>query len=285
MSVRATTLVDALPATMTLASVSLTVTDLERSIGFYRDVIGIDVKRRDERTATLGTSQRDLVELVCEPAAVPAGRHAGMYHFALLFESREELGHAIARVVQARVPVDGATDHGSHEALYLPDPDGNGIELAADRSPEHWVFKAEPLDTDALLALVRDGRPNARAGDGSRIGHVHLHVASLSESKAFYVDAIGFDLVLEFGRQAAFLSVGGYHHHLAFNLWRGGDIPPAPPVAEVVGLREWRIALRTAQELQSVRDRLVRRGVAFDDGGDSLLVPDPARIPLRVAVA
>ncbi|HWI21454.1 MAG TPA: VOC family protein [Baekduia sp.] len=293
MSARTTTLDGTLPATALVGGVALTVLDLRRAIRFYENVIGLTVRQQASGSASLGTADRELVRLVEEPAARRATRHhAGMYHFCLLFESREDLANVVARVIRARVPVDGASDHHTHEALYLPDPDGNGIELAWDRPRQDWPGESAaewfglgiaPLDADGLLALVRDGNPTARAGDGLRIGHVHLHVSSLEESIAFYVDALGFDLQVELGGTAVFVSAGGYHHHVGFNIWRGNGVAPAPAPESVAGLREWTLRVGDSQQLDAVRERLSAGGYSYKDQGTSLIAADPAGIRVRVA--
>src|SRR5919199_2613165 len=127
-----------LPATARLGGVHLTVTDLDRSVAYYQDPLGLRVLRRGDGVAAMGAGDEELVVLYEQPAARPPGRRAGLYHFALLFPTREELARVTMRVAAARAPVQGASDHGTHEAVYLPDPDGNGIELAADRPRDQW---------------------------------------------------------------------------------------------------------------------------------------------------
>src|SRR3712207_310989 len=148
-----------LPDSLRLGPVHLTVTDLDRSVAWYQDALGLRVHKREDGTAAMGADE-PVVVLHEEPGARPAGRHAGLYHYALLYPSREELARAVLRVSQAQTPVDGASDHGTHEALYLPDPDGNGIELAADRPREAWprdlgyAGGPAPLDVRGLVATV-----------------------------------------------------------------------------------------------------------------------------------
>src|SRR5215210_4517436 len=127
-----------LPATLRLGAAHLTVSDLDRSVGFYQDALGLRRHRREDGVAALGTGAEDLLVLHEEPGARPAGRHAGLYHFALLFPSREELARAVQRLAATRTPISGASDHGVSEAIYLPDPDGNGIELYGDRPRDEW---------------------------------------------------------------------------------------------------------------------------------------------------
>src|SRR3954452_7509297 len=171
-----------LPASLRLGPVHLTVSDLGRSIAFYERSIGLQLARREGAGAALGAGGEDLLVLSEEPQARPAGRHAGLYHFALLHPSRLELARAAQRLIATQTPVSGASDHKISEAIYLPDPDGNGIELAADRSREHWGDLGdptshggpEPLDMASLMALVGDTAAPPHASGDLRMGHVHL---------------------------------------------------------------------------------------------------------------
>src|SRR5215218_8361248 len=192
----------ALPGTLRLGPVHVTVTDLDRSIPFYVSAIGMTLLDRADGVATMGAGDDPVVVLHEDRDARPAGRHAGLYHYALLFPTRAELAHAAGRLAITRTPIQGASDHGTHEAIYLPDPDGNGIELAADRPRDQWPSPEEefsgggprPLDFDALLASVAGEEPSAQVQPGLRMGHVHLHVADVSAGLAFYRDVIGFDV-------------------------------------------------------------------------------------------
>ena len=165
-----------LPATLRLGAVHLTVSDLDRSVVFYEDALGLRLHRREDGVAAMGVGEEDLIVLYEEPRARRAGRHAGLYHYALLFPSREELAHAALRLAEAKTPIQGASDHGTHEAIYLPDPDGNGIELAADRPREAWPDLANagwdggptPLDMDHLLAAFTGEEPRREAGARDR---------------------------------------------------------------------------------------------------------------------
>jgi catechol 2,3-dioxygenase len=260
-----------------LGPVELTVTDLERSIRYYETSIGLQLHRREDGHAVLGAGAEDVLVLVEEPQARPAGRHAGLYHFCLLHPSRLELARAAQRLALTRTPVEGASDHGTHEAIYLPDPDGNGIELAADRPREQWpepMFSGggpDPLDVRGLLSLVGDTpEPPATGAPGLSVGHVHLHVGDLAATVAFYRDVVGFELQFEMP-SAAFLSAGGYHHHVGVNTWRGVGVPPAPDNA--VGLRRFTVLLRDDAELDALR---ARAGEAAQDGTRELLLRDPA---------
>ncbi len=262
-----------LPAALRLGAVHITVTDLDRSVAFYQDAIGLQQHSRDGDAAAMGAGGEDLLVLHEAPFARPAGRHAGLYHFALLHPSREELARALVRLASTRTPIEGASDHGISEAIYLPDPDGNGIELAADRPRARLARglgrRAPSRSTcTALLGLVAGEEPQRHADPGLVVGHLHLHVGDIERGLAFYRDIVGFE-VQTLMPSAAFVSAGGYHHHLGFNIWRGPDVPPAPP--GTVGLREWTVVLPE----DGLAERAARgstRRASRDDGG---LTADP----------
>ncbi len=270
-----------LPATLRLGAVHLTVSDLDRSIAFYEGSIGLRLHRREDGVAAMGVGGEDLLVLHEAPGARRAGRHAGLYHYALLYPSREELARAAVRLSETQTPVQGASDHGTHEAIYLPDPDGNGIELAADRPRPAWPDLAnpdwgggpKPLDTGALLATVAGEEPRREAGAGLAVGHVHLHVGDLERGLAFYRDVLGFELMMFFPGQAAFVSVGGYHHHLGFNVWRGEGVPSVPEGG--VGLRHWTVVLDDPQEVAAVRERVEAAGIEAQEAEGGFLARDP----------
>jgi catechol 2,3-dioxygenase len=277
---------DRLPDTARLGAVHLTVTDLDRSIAFYQDAIGLRLHRREDPVATMGAGGEDLLVLVEEQTARRAGRHAGLYHFALLVPSRAELARSLQRLAVTRTPIDGASDHGISEAIYLPDPDGNGIELAADRPREEWppldtLTRPAPLDLHGLLAGLRDAAPVRHADPATVVGHVHLHVNDIVAARRFYEEIVGFE-AMSVLPNAIFVSVAGYHHHLAFNTWRGAGIPGAPADG-VVGLRHWTILLDGAAAVAAARERLAAAGVAVADRDGGILVHDPAGIPVLIA--
>jgi catechol 2,3-dioxygenase len=274
-----------------LGHVALTVNDLERSIAFYTDVIGLDVLSREDGVAELGAGGSLLVSLTEDPAAKRQGRVSGLYHFALLFPTREELARAATRIAERRTPIDGASDHGTHEAIYLPDPDGIGIELAADRPRELWpdVTRSDflshgpaPLDLHNLLESIAGEEPSTQAAPGLRMGHVHLHVGDLERSTRFYRDGIGFEVMAALP-SAVFVSFARYHHHLAYNLWRGPGAAPSPE--GVIGLRYWTLILPSDRELAALRDRLSALGAEPVEVDEGVLVRDPANIALRISVA
>jgi catechol 2,3-dioxygenase len=278
-----------LPASLRVGAVELTVTDLDRSVAFYESAIGLRLHRREDGRAALGAGGEDLLVLVEDAGARPAGRQAGLYHFALLHPSRLELARAAHRLASTRTRISGASDHGISEAIYLPDPDGNGIELAADRGRERWGDLSDPtalggpapLDLAGLLELVAEEDPQPSVDPGTVVGHVHLHVGDIERGIAFYRDVIGFE-VMTLLDSAAFVAAGGYHHHLGFNVWRGHGVPAQP--AGVVGLRHWTIVIPAA-DAAALRERVVAAGIEHEERPEGLLVRDPWQIPVLIAAA
>src|SRR4051795_7022965 len=205
-----------LPPALRLGAVHLTVTDLDRSVAWYQRALGLRVHRHDADVAALGAGTEDVLVLHEDATAGRPGRHSGLYHYALLLPTREELARAALRLAATQTPIQGASDHGTHEAIYLPDPDGNGIELAADRPREQWPTPEEEfsrggparLDTESLLATVTGEQARERIGPGLRVGHVHLHVGSIDEGLAFFRDGIGFG-VWAGNPHAAVVGAGG----------------------------------------------------------------------------
>jgi catechol 2,3-dioxygenase len=250
-----------LPASTTLGPVHLTVSDLRRSIDYYTAAIGLEILEQDDGGAAVGTPERILLVLVEEAGARPAHGHTGLYHFALLVPGRADLARWLAHAARDRVPLTGLSDHFVSEALYLGDPDGHGIEIYADRPRELWEGRVDrelttaPLDVDGLLGELPDpaSEPFDGLPAGTVMGHVHLKVAAIPEAIFFYRDALGFGLMAQLGRQAAFLSAGGYHHHIGANTWESAGAPPPPRGA--AALRHATIVLPGEAE----RDRLVER--------------------------
>jgi catechol 2,3-dioxygenase len=278
----------ALPAALRLGAVELTVADLDRSVAWYQRSLGLRVHAQDVTTAALGDGSETVVVLSEDPVARPAGRHAGMYHYALLYPSREELARAAVRLAETRTPVQGASDHGTHEAIYLPDADGNGIELAADRPRDQWpqdlgyAGGPAPLDFESLLGTVHGEPPADRVGEGLRMGHVHLHVGDIDEALAFYRDILGFEEQANLGT-AAFVSAGGYHHHLGINVWQGEGVGPRPD--HTAGLEHWTVELPTAADVAAVRARVQAAGLAADPACTGFVTRDPWQTAVRIVEA
>ena len=269
-----------LPATLRLGPVHLSVADLDRSVEWYRRALGLRVGHRGADEAELGDGEDAVVVLHEDVEARPPGRHAGLYHYALLYPSREELARAARRLAATGTRIQGASDHGTHEAIYLPDAEGNGIELAADRPREQWPTGLgydrgpAPLDLDSLLATTGGSEAPSEVVGPLRVGHMHLRVGDVDRALAFYRDALGFEEQANLG-SAAFVSAGGYHHHLAFNVWNGVGV--GPPPAHTVGLHHWTVILPTDAEIAVVRARVDDRGIAAEPVVGGFRVRDPWR--------
>jgi catechol 2,3-dioxygenase len=224
-----------LPPETRMGAVHLTVADLDRSLAYYETQIGLRVHAREDGRAQLGAGGEDLLVLTEEVGARPADGYSGLFHFALLVPERVDLARWLAHAARDRVPLSGMSDHFVSEALYLRDPDHHGIEIYADRPRERWEGQVErlttlPLDTNDLLATLDDplSEPFVGLAAGTVMGHVHLCVADVAESVNYYRDVLGFGLMAQLGDQAAFLSAGGYHHHLGGNTWQSAGRPYAP---------------------------------------------------------
>jgi catechol 2,3-dioxygenase len=270
------------PATA-LGPVRLTVSDLDRSRAFYERAIGLRATELDDGTIGLGTAGGPaLVELRGDSSAPRLNRRApGLYHLAILLPTRLDLAFALARLVQAQWPLDGASDHLVSEALYLSDPDGNGIEIYRDRPRTDWRYDGGqlqmstlPLDLHDLVGQLREATEmQTEMPPGTRIGHVHLQVSELGEAEAFYHGVLGFDVVVRGYPGALFVSAGGYHHHIGLNTWHSAGTSPIPPGS--VGLRSFTIELPDQRSLTEVLGRLDAAGIATEDASGGVFVRDP----------
>jgi catechol 2,3-dioxygenase len=267
-----------LPPDTRMGAVHLTVADLDRSLAYYESQIGLRVHARDEERAQLGTGGEDLLVLTEEPGARPADGYSGLFHFALLVPERVDLARWLAHAARDRLALSGLSDHFVSEAIYLRDPDHHGIEIYADRPRELWEGQVErlttlPLDTNDLLATLEDplAEPFDGLAGGTVMGHVHLCVADVAESVNYYRDVVGFGLMVQLGDQAAFLSAGGYHHHLGGNTWQSAGRPYAPEGHA-----------RLTQMTIVLPDEASRAAVAERVGG--VEVRDPSGIPVVLSV-
>jgi catechol 2,3-dioxygenase len=278
-----------IPATTRMGAVHVTVAELERSLAYYRGQVGLDVLDRSGDRASLGAGGVELLGLAEDPGAAHAGRHTGLYHFALRVPERTDLAGWLAHAARDRVPLVGMSDHFVSEAIYLTDPDGHGIEIYHDRPRGHWEgqvgrrMTTDPLDVASLLGELDDPAKASFDGlpAGTDMGHVHLQVADVETSTAFYRDLLGFDLMAELMGSAAFYGAGGYHHHVGANVWhsRGGS----PAAAGTARLLRATIVLPDVAERDRVAGRLADAGHELGAREDGLLVHDPSGIALLLA--
>lgn len=223
-------------SSLSMGRVILTVNDLDAVAGFYRDVLGLEVLRSDGTLAELGAGSDVLLELRQDRAARRASpREAGLFHTAFLLPERGDLARWVRHAAAIRAPVVGASDHLVSEAIYLSDPEGNGVEIYADRPREAWDWEAatvrmatEPLDLDDLVQAAGSA-PWRGAPLGSKVGHVHLKVGALPPAEDFYAGTLGFDITSRYPG-GTFYALDGYHHHLATNVWnsRGAGVRAFP---------------------------------------------------------
>lgn len=272
-----------LPAATRLGPVCLQVGDLERSLAFYDEVLGMRVLEREPGRARLGggaaspsgaeasAAASALVELRERKGVRPAPSRSrtGLFHFALLLPERAELGRFLAHARDLGL-APGAGDHLVSESLYLQDPDGLGIEVYADRPPSRWRrvgrelrMATDPLDLPGLLEAA-GGEPWRGMPAATVLGHVHLHVGDLDRAAGFYSGALGFDRTVWSYPGALFFAAGGYHHHLGTNVWSGRDAPP--PAAYEAQLLDWTIVLPDEASLEAVAGSLERAGLAAERG-------------------
>jgi catechol 2,3-dioxygenase len=272
---------------MRIGRVRLQVSNLERSIRYYTDVIGLSVAATDGNVGVLSAAAGEpLIELHDQPGVRPVPRRGllGLYHFAILLPDRASLGRFAAHLVELGVYA-GAADHLVSEALYLADPDGLGIEVYADRPRAQWkasgreiAMATEPLDVRALIRAA-GAQPRSGLPAGTTIGHVHFHVATLAEAEGFYHAALGFDKVVWSYPGALFFSAGGYHHHVGTNTWAAGA-PVA--TAEDARLLEWELLLPTADDIADVVTSATRAGFTVHEAGTDRLITDPWGISVRL---
>jgi catechol 2,3-dioxygenase len=271
--------------------IHLTVSELKRSIRYYRGPVGLRLLDQGAGRATFGTSGDELLVLVEEPGARPSAGYAGLYHFALLVPERTDLARWLAHAGRDRVPLVGLSDHFVSEALYLSDPDGHGIEIYWDRPRQVWEGQVAsrmttlPLDINDLLGELSDpaAEPFDGLPDGTAMGHIHLKVAAIPATVGFYRDLLGFALMAELGSSAAFLSAGGYHHHIGANTWESAGASPAPP--GTAALRQAMILLPDGAELDRVLHRVVDSGLTVEEGVGGPLIRDPSGNALVLAIA
>ena len=279
------------PDALRLGPVRLAISDLDRSLDFYENVLGMRVVRRDDRGATLAAhgDDRPLVELVEQRGARPAPQRGrlGLYHFAILLPDRPPLGRFVRHLAETNARA-GAGDHLVSEAFYLQDPDNLGIEVYADRPRSAWrrvgrelMMATDPVDVAGLVKAAGDERWRGMPA-GTVMGHVHLHVGDIARAAAFYSDALGLDRTVWQYPGALFMSAGGYHHHLGANTWAGSGA--TSPTDEDARLVEWTIELPDARDVMATAGSLAADGHPVEHDGDELVTRDPWDTQVRVRV-
>lgn len=276
--------VEALDAPFHIGAVTLRVHDLSTLTAFYREGIGLAVIEAGAGFTTLGVDGEVLVRL--EQGATRPTSPAGLFHIAILLPSRTDLADWLGRAAATRIALEGASDHLVSEALYLSDPEGNGIEIYRDRPRADWPRRdgaikmaTDRLDLEALLAEARSGNYSGMPS-GTRIGHIHLRVGDTGQAESFYVGLLGFDLMVRYPG-ASFMASGGYHHHIAGNVWnsRGAGLRQAGEA----GLASFELVARAPSDFEAMRGRMLAAGGDEIRHGATIADPWGNRLILRAA--
>ncbi|MDC3414053.1 VOC family protein [Aquibacillus sp. 3ASR75-11] len=263
--------------------VHLIVADLDRSLTFYKELIGLQVLEQSEHKVVLTADGFTPLLIIERPENVldKQRQTTGLYHYALLLPNRSDLGSVLRHFIQNGYPLQGASDHLVSEAIYLADPDGNGIEIYIDRPSNTWswengevIMTTDPLDAEGLLA-EGEGKMWEGLPKDTVMGHIHLHVAELDEIKEFYTAGLGFDIANSmYGDQVLFVSTGNYHHHIGLNTWNGVGAPQQPENS--VGLRSFSIVLPSEEERKRTIEQLRQIGATISQENETILTQDPS---------
>ncbi|WP_057913144.1 VOC family protein [Peribacillus muralis] len=270
-----------------VGEVSINVLDLNNAITFYQDIIGLQVLRKTDRQAVLTADGKNSLLTLEQPVGVTPkeGRTSGLYHFALLLPTRADLAVFLRHLLETNYPL-GAADHVVSEALYITDPDGNGIEIYSDRPSAGWKWAdgqvamgTEQLDGNDLLK--ESDREWSQLPAGTLMGHIHLHVSELSKTEEFYMQGLGFSVVTRMGG-ALFISTGGYHHHIGLNTWNGVGAPAAKENS--VGLNWYTLVFADEEARNKIIEQLKGIGAVVTEQEAFYVVADPSGNEIHLVV-
>lgn len=261
-----------------MGAVTLRVKNLDTMIAYYRDAVGLDLISQVAGSAILGRGTTPSLILEHAPEMKHAGdNQAGLFHTAFLFDTKAQLAWAVASVA-AKYPgsFTGSADHLVSEAFYFDDPENNGVELYWDRARTDWSWKHGEIEMGTFgldpNAFLRENLPQKVDDSASNIGHVHLSVGSIEQAQDFYVNKLGFDVTMNWGGSALFVSAGGYHHHMAMNIWRSRGAGLRQPT---LGLRDVSILLPDADTFGAAEERLISSKVQIRHDGQTIHLDDP----------
>lgn len=272
-----------------ISSVNLLVENLQSTMKFYIDVLGFKVLKETETEATLTADGKTPILTLQQPSDIQKRkRSTGLYHIAFLLPNRSDLADIIHYFIKTQYPLQGASDHHVSEALYLADPEGNGIEIYIDRPTDQWKWDDGQVHMTTVAldieSILREASTEGWKGmpEQTLVGHIHLQVNELQKTKQFYCDLLGFEPVLNYGSQALFISKHRYHHHIGMNTWGSAGAPA--PAENSAGLKWFTILVPDEKELQAVKDRLQAAGEYIAEEQGSFITKDPAGIRVRLLV-
>lgn len=281
-----------LAADTAMGAVTLNVADLDAMTAYYRDAVGLDVLAADGPRVTLGRGAREIVVLEHSPELRHAAPHeAGLFHTAILFDTKAALAAAVYSVVRQHPgSFTGSSDHLVSNAFYFDDPEGNGVELYWDRDRSEWSWVHGTLEMGTVYLdpnrflnenLTEEGITGAGLGD-ARVGHIHLSIGDVDTARDFYVDRLGFERTIEIPGSAVFVSAGGYHHHMAMNVWNSRG---AGRRQRTLGLGRVDIVVPDSDDLGALGERLAHYGIPTHDDGRTVEFDDPWANVIRATVA
>lgn len=272
-----------------VSHVEIKVSDLTQSTRFYTEVLGLNIKEQTSNSVSFTTNGQDVLLTITQPKTInkKQEQRTGLYHFALLLPKRSDLAQVVRHFVNLGVRFGGG-DHLVSEAIYLNDPDGNGIEIYVDRDASVWQWSngevsmtTDPVDFDDLLKESIDPVWNGLPKE-TVMGHIHLQVNDLAKNKEFYVDGLGFDVVSRYGREALFLSDSNYHHHIALNTWSGTQIKHAEKTE--TGIESYSIVFPSEEKRQETVASLRELGISVMEEENEVTVFDPSDIKLKLMI-
>ncbi|MEK4967341.1 VOC family protein [Cytobacillus sp. FSL R7-0696] len=269
--------------------IDLKVKNLQTSLRFYQDILGFQVLHQSKHEVSLSADGNQTLVQLHAPEGLQKKelRRTGLYHFAILLPTRNDLAKIIRHFIKVNYPLQGASDHNVSEALYLADPDGNGIEIYADRPKTSWDWRGEEvvMGTNALdvqsIMSEWDGNEWNGMPNETIMGHIHLHVNNIEEAKTFYCEGLGFEVVTHYGNQALFISTGKYHHHIGLNIWNG--TMAVAPSANSVGMAFYTLVF-PKNKLEQAVERLQAMNIEVERQADSYIVSDPAGNNIKLVV-
>lgn len=273
----------------TIGKVVLKVANIEKVTAFYSEIIGLTVLGENGNTASLGVADQTLLELQKVDNPMPLARKTGLFHVAFLLPSRKDLGNILYHYLETQAPLQGASDHGYSEALYLTDPEGNGIEVYHDKPRSEWDIRSNgdiigiTIEMDAEGVLAAADRKSASFPVGTTVGHVHLKVSDLLKTDDFYTNILGLTRTSDFGAQAKFFAAGDYHHHIGSNIWMGNNIPAMEE--NDLGLAYYTFVVPNQTAFDQLKEQLNATATRFDaETNQSLSLNDPNGILIRIEV-